>query len=43
MAKILVIDDERSILNTMKYIQEFEKNKKDIDENGRLGLYTELN
>ena len=40
MAKILVIDDERSIRNTMKDILEFEKHKIVLAENGRSGLDT---
>ncbi|NLO69764.1 MAG: sigma-54-dependent Fis family transcriptional regulator [Porphyromonadaceae bacterium] len=43
MAKILVIDDERSIRNTMKDILEFEKHKVVVAENGRVGLDTALN
>ena len=43
MAKILVIDDERSIRNTMKDILEFEKHKVVLAENGRTGLDTALN
>lgn len=43
MAKILVIDDERSIRNTMKDILEFEKHKIVLAENGRVGLDTVLN
>lgn len=38
MAKILVIDDERSIRNTLKDILEFEKHIVTLAENGRLGL-----
>ena len=38
MAKILVIDDERSIRNTMKDILEFEKHKVTLAENGKIGL-----
>ncbi len=38
MAKILVIDDERAIRNTLKEILEFESYNVDIAENGRLGL-----
>lgn len=38
MANILVIDDERSIRNTMKDILEFEKHKVTLAENGRQGL-----
>ncbi len=43
MAKILVIDDERSIRNTMKDILEFEKHKVVLAENGKVGLETALN
>ena len=43
MAKILVIDDERSIRNTMKDILELEKLKVVVAENGRVGLDTALN
>jgi len=43
MAKILVIDDERSIRNTMKDILEFEKHKVVLAENGKNGLETALN
>ncbi len=38
MAKILIIDDERSIRNTMKDILEFEKHTISLAENGREGL-----
>ena len=38
MAKILVIDDERSIRNTLKDILEFEKHQVVLAENGRAGL-----
>lgn len=38
MANILVIDDERSIRNTMKDILEFEKHKVTLAENGKQGL-----
>ncbi len=38
MAKILVIDDERSIRNTLKDILEFEKHKVDLAEDGKMGL-----
>lgn len=38
MAKILVIDDERSIRNTLKEILEFESYNVDVAENGKLGL-----
>lgn len=40
MAKILVIDDERSIRNTLKDILEFEKHKVTLAENGKIGLET---
>lgn len=38
MAKILVIDDERSIRNTLKDILEFENHKISLAENGKAGL-----
>jgi two-component system, NtrC family, nitrogen regulation response regulator NtrX len=38
MAKILVIDDERSIRNTLKDILEFERHQVSLAENGKLGL-----
>jgi DNA-binding NtrC family response regulator len=38
MAHILVIDDERSIRNTLKDILEFEKHTIDLAENGHQGL-----
>ena len=38
MAKILVIDDERAIRNTLKEILEFEGHSVEVAENGRLGL-----
>jgi DNA-binding NtrC family response regulator len=38
MAKILVIDDERSIRNTLKDILEFEKHQVALAENGKAGL-----
>jgi len=38
MAKILVIDDERSIRNTLKDILEFEKHQITLAENGKIGL-----
>ena len=38
MAKILIIDDERSIRNTLKDILEFEKHIVDTAENGNDGL-----
>ncbi len=43
MAKILVIDDERSIRNTLKDILEFEKHQVIVAENGKTGLETALN
>ncbi len=43
MAKILVIDDERSIRNTLKDILEFEKHQVIVAENGKIGLETALN
>lgn len=38
MAKILIIDDERAIRNTLKDILEFEGYKVELAENGRIGL-----
>lgn len=38
MARILVIDDERSIRNTLKEIIEYEKHEVDVAENGIEGL-----
>ncbi|MBR7066978.1 MAG: sigma-54-dependent Fis family transcriptional regulator [Bacteroidales bacterium] len=38
MAKILVIDDERAIRNTLKEILEFEKHEVDLAEDGAAGL-----
>ena len=38
MTKILVIDDERAIRNTLKDILEFEGYTVDVAENGRIGL-----
>jgi len=38
MAKILVIDDEKSIRNTLKEILEYEKHEVALAENGMLGL-----
>jgi len=38
MASILIIDDERSIRNTLKDILEFEKHKVTLAENGKQGL-----
>lgn len=43
MAKILVIDDERSIRNAMKDILEFEKHLVTLAENGKQGLEAALN
>ncbi|MDD3079809.1 MAG: sigma-54 dependent transcriptional regulator [Paludibacter sp.] len=42
MAKILVIDDERSIRNTLKDILEFEKHQVELAENGKLGFESVL-
>lgn len=42
MAKILVIDDERSIRNTLKDILEFEKHQVALAENGKAGLESAL-
>jgi len=42
MAKILIIDDERSIRNTLKDILEFEKHQVVLAENGKAGLETAL-
>ncbi len=43
MAKVLVIDDERAIRNTLKEVLEYEKHEVDLAENGAtgLGLFTE--
>lgn len=38
MARILIIDDERSIRNTLKDILEFEGYKIDLAENGKMGV-----
>lgn len=38
MAKILIVDDERSIRNTLKDILEFEKHQVILAENGKQGL-----
>lgn len=38
MAKILVIDDERAIRNTLKEILEFEKHEVDVAEEGTTGI-----
>ena len=38
MAKILVIDDERAIRNTLKEVLEFEQYEVDTAENGKAGL-----
>ena len=43
MAKILVIDDERSIRNTLKDILEFEKHQVALAENGKSGLESAQN
>ena len=42
MAKILVIDDERAIRNTLKDILEFEGYTIDLAENGKVGLENAL-
>lgn len=38
MAKVLIIDDERSIRNTLKDILEFEKHQVVLAENGKTGI-----
>ncbi|MGM0498395.1 MAG: response regulator, partial [Bacteroidota bacterium] len=38
MSKILVIDDERSIRNTLKEILEYEKYEVDLADDGKKGL-----
>ena len=38
MSKILVIDDERSIRNTLKDILEYEKYEVELAEDGNVGL-----
>lgn len=38
MAKILIVDDERAIRNTLKEILEFEGYEVDLAENGKIGL-----
>lgn len=38
MSRILVIDDERSIRNTLKDILEYEKYEVDLAEDGPRGL-----
>ncbi len=43
MAKILVVDDERSIRNTLKDILEFEKHQVILAENGKNGLEAAMN
>ena len=43
MAKILVVDDERSIRSTLKDILEFEKHQITLAENGKQGLEAALN
>jgi len=43
MAKILIVDDERSIRNTLKDILEFEKHQVTLAENGKQGLEAALN
>lgn len=42
MARILIIDDERSIRNTLKDILEFEEYKVDLAENGKMGIQMAL-
>lgn len=42
MARILIIDDERSIRNTLKDILEFEEYKVDLAENGKAGVQMAL-
>lgn len=42
MARILIIDDERSIRNTLKDILEFEGYKIDLAENGKIGVQMAL-
>ena len=37
MSKILVIDDERAIRNTLKEVLEYEKHEVDLAENGSHG------
>lgn len=43
MAKILIIDDERSIRNTLKDILEFEKHQIVLAENGKVGFEMAVN
>lgn len=38
MAKVLVIDDERAIRNTLKEVLEYENHEVDIAESGKVGL-----
>ncbi|MDD3810905.1 MAG: response regulator, partial [Bacteroidales bacterium] len=38
MASILVIDDERSIRNTLKEVLEYEKHQVELAEDGVIGL-----
>jgi two-component system, NtrC family, nitrogen regulation response regulator NtrX len=38
MSKILVIDDERAIRNTLKDVLEYEKHEVDLASNGPEGL-----
>ncbi len=38
MAKVLVVDDERSIRNSLKEILEYEKHEVELAENGKLAL-----
>ncbi len=42
MTRILIIDDERSIRNTLKDILEFEEYKVDLAENGKTGVQMAL-
>ena len=38
MAKVLVIDDEKAIRNTLKEVLEYEKHEVDLAEDGDSGL-----
>jgi len=38
MSKILVIDDERAIRNTLKEVLEYEKHEVDLAEDGARGI-----
>lgn len=40
MARLLIIDDERAIRNTLKEVLEFENYQVDVAENGKVGLET---